>query len=1069
MIQSLKLYSTRNPCHRHSGLELQLSDHYRDTICIRSPRRAPNLSSNPPQVNNVLSGESLSSQASSQLIESVLIGGGKITTWRAGGKIRCWSRMKFFNRIKAVARQIQETLQIPAGETVALSFPHVDLDFITAFFGCLMAGVNVISVAQPDHSTKGEMIQFKSLGVQCVLTTSFLAKSSGKKDEGKRFNLWQSIKVTTPSKTQPPSKWRVDPSRVSSGKLLMFRRSAGQITTITTTQESLSAQLNLMAHTTGLNSNSRVLSLESHSNEFLVTGVLLPLFVGCELFILPPNLAKQSPEVWCRIADRQGISDIFCRAREFSWASATDLAFQCDLTNLKAINLIDGRQPTCLNYAVSACYKIRRRISIEPEAIFGIIWSDTAGFLGRIKSANPTNSGFSSTALLVDRLMLQSGLIELHQEPSPKCILFPGYLEISPELQLICAKTENNSEGEKKVIPCFQNDVGNIWVRSDALKDKYLANLPSLSDNTFNVSISGVPGTWVDTGLIGAQVDDKVFIISSAEEHFPVAAADIDASSNISIMPIQWDLLATIITADKTAMIFRQRCHVYTVRIASSFKLVISAELSSDSFSDEQISGLVDSFVDGLVQLHGISPFSISLHAPFSLPQNPDGTLDCSLIESKFSSGDLDSIYCLSLPWRTLETSLPSSIAPGCVVGAAGMVCGAVISGTELSYACGRLLPEKTGQIETLAQRLATRVKQSSDVPDEHPLIDVFGSKEFSKAFEKGIRPKGLRLTAPELHKMSTRISIVLGKHEVAHGDLVLVAYSCPIRLLCAIYGCWYRGAVPVPVRAGSEHFGTFKVIAQESKACFAMVSSKKVYSQVVEAIPHLQLVEVENPSKMDSLTNTSLARIPYCPPTLELQCLLDFTVTNVGSLVGRQFTWKNILRLSQSLKDQTEVYPGRELDMAVDSMQGFGLFTLISLPVHSGCSLVWHKTLEIEKNVSEWIKNTIPHARDVFIGAALAKKIQWVQQKNIASAKLGNVRSFNGKRQSTNVLEIKKIFSCFSKCSSGRRSSLACLKASRDSRTQLGFARGKLINLICRIFAEKKGRRAFFCIWFQI
>lgn len=303
---------------------------------------------------------------------------------------------------------------------------------------------------------------------------------------------------------------------------------------------------------------------------------------------------------------------------------------------------------------------------------------------------------------------------------------------------------------------------------------------------------------------------------------------------------------------------------------------------------------------------------------------------------------------------------------------------------------------KKTGQIETLAQRLASRVKQSSEVSDEHPLIDVFGSKEFSKAFEKGIRPKGLRLTAPELHKMSTRISIVLGKHEVAHGDLVLVAYSCPIRLLCAIYGCWYRGAVPVPVRAGSEHFGTFKVIAQESKSCFAMVSSKKSYSQVVEAIPHLQLVEVENPSKMDSLTNTSLARIPYCPPTLELQCLLDFTVTNVGSLIGRQFTWKNILRLSQSLKDQTEVYPGRELDMAVDPMQGFGLFTLISLPVHSGCSLVWHKTLEIEKNVGEWIKNTIPHARDVFIGAALAKKIQWVEQKNISTAKLSNVRSFN-------------------------------------------------------------------------
>ena len=37
---------------------------------------------------------------------------------------------------------------------------------------------------------------------------------------------------------------------------------------------------------------------------------------------------------------------------------------------------------------------------------------------------------------------------------------------------------------------------------------------------------------------------------------------------------------------------------------------------------------------------------------------------------------------------------MSKAIAPGCVVGAAGMVCGSVISGTELSYTAGLTLPE---------------------------------------------------------------------------------------------------------------------------------------------------------------------------------------------------------------------------------------------------------------------------------------------------------------------------------------------------------------------------------------
>ena len=76
----------------------------------------------------------------------------------------------------------------------------------------------------------------------------------------------------------------------------------------------------------------------------------------------------------------------------------------------------------------------------------------------------------------------------------------------------------------------------------------------------------------------------------------------------------------------------------------------------------------------------------------------------------------------------------------------------------------------------------------------------------------------------------------------------------------------------------------------------------------------------------MDSISFQSLSRMPYQPPTNELRCLIDCFVTPVGGLIARQYSWKNVLAISQALKDQLEVYPGREIDLALDYTYGSGM-----------------------------------------------------------------------------------------------------------------------------------------------
>ena len=98
--------------------------------------------------------------------------------------------------------------------------------------------------------------------------------------------------------------------------------------------------------------------------------------------------------------------------------------------------------------------------------------------------------------------------------------------------------------------------------------------------------------------------------------------------------------------------------------------------------------------------------------------------------------------------------------------------------------------------------------------------------------------------------------------------------------------------------------------------------AKKSIQNLIPKSVP---IIEVENPHKMDSISFQSLSRVPYQPPTLELRCLVDAYISPVGGLIARQFSWKNILSIGQSLKDQMEVYPGREIDIALDFTYGTG------------------------------------------------------------------------------------------------------------------------------------------------
>ena len=301
--------------------ERPLNEYYQETLRRSSPsKRRLKISQSTIKSGStiedpisVLTGSETENGTPRSLIESIMTGIGKVTTWRTGsGKIRTWSRQKLIDRCRAIAKQLQDTLHLGPGSTVGLCFPGGDLDGIASLIGCFLAGINALPLTQPHLAPPGVKYQLSSLNVKYILTTASLVKSSARKDEKEKWASWAGIKILKASKSVPSAKWRWEPGRIDQGHLLMVKTEvkSNDVLLVQTSQSSLASQLVALSASLELKSGEKVLALESPSSSFIINGTLLPLYLGCDLFILPAQVTKQSPEVWPRIVEKHNIQEL---------------------------------------------------------------------------------------------------------------------------------------------------------------------------------------------------------------------------------------------------------------------------------------------------------------------------------------------------------------------------------------------------------------------------------------------------------------------------------------------------------------------------------------------------------------------------------------------------------------------------------------------------------------------------------------------------------------------------------------------------------------------------------------
>ena len=124
-------------------------------------------------------------------------------------------------------------------------------------------------------------------------------------------------------------------------------------------------------------------------------------------------------------------------------------------------------------------------------------------------------------------------------------------------------------------------------------------------------------------------------------------------------------------------------------------------------------------------------------------------------------------------------------------------------------------------------------------------------------------------------------------------GDHVALLYPPGLDLIAAVYGCFYVGLIPVPIRPPNPNnmlttLPTVKMIVQVSKSVAVLTNTQLI--KLLRSKDALHIIDSKVWPPMINTDDLIRRRSSFkyrTPPTPEMLAYLDFSVSTTGMLAG--------------------------------------------------------------------------------------------------------------------------------------------------------------------------------------
>ena len=520
-------------------------------------------------------------------------------------------------KAKAIAALLQSRTK--QGDRVLLLYPP-GLDFITAFFGCMYAGVVAVPAYPPKPNRKLSRLQgiVRDADASLILTTtSLLLKIEGqlKQLETDRLHWLTSDDI----ELERQEDWKQ--VAIADDDLAFLQYTSGSTGTpkgVMVTHANLLHNSKLVYQAYGHSSNSQgVIWLPAYHDMGLIGGVLQPLYGDFPVTLMSPLDFLQKPMRWLQAVSRYRATTSggpnFAYELACSKVKPEQLA-ELDLSNWSVA--FTGAEPirgsTLDRFAATFAPCGFRREAFYP--CYGMA-ETTLIVTGGLKSAAPAIQR-------IDPLALEQQRIEIpkNNEPSRQIV---GCGKAAPGLKIAIADPHTGNSLQER-------QVGEIWVAGTSVTKGYWQK-PEATQASFAAYLTDTgQGPFLRTGDLGFLLDGELFVTGRIK--------DIIIIRGQNYYPQDIEL-----TVEKSHPALKINSGAaFAVDYRDSERLVVVQEVKRTYLRQLDTKAVVTSINRAIAAEHNLQTYATVLVKTGSIPKTSSGKIQRYACKAEFIAGSLN-------------------------------------------------------------------------------------------------------------------------------------------------------------------------------------------------------------------------------------------------------------------------------------------------------------------------------------------------------------------------------------------------------------------------------------------
>lgn len=520
------------------------------------------------------------------------------------------------------AKSIAASLKalVPQGSRALLLYPQ-GLDFISAFLGCLYAGIIAVPVYPPKSNQKMARLEsiIKDSTPHILLTTSFLLENIKNKLTDV-LDLSDIQWLTTDSvNISEASNWILP--NISNDSLALLQYTSGSTGVpkgVMISHENIIYNSSYMQEAGNITQRDISVSwLPTFHDMGLIFGVIQPLYTGFLGVIMPPESFLQKPVLWLEAITKY--HGTISGGPNFGYNLCTQ---KVSIEEYQSLDLHGWR------IAYSGSEPIRKKTLEE--------------FSDKFKK-----SGFQSHYFYPCYGMAEATLMISGCSPNNEPVYFKAELEALERGSAVEVDLDNKNSKQivgcghawldtdirivdpNNLTQCLDNQVGEVWVHSASVAQGYW-NQEENTVKTFQAELVETGNKkFLRTGDLGFMSNGELFITSRLKDliiiwgrnHYP---QDIEYSVQQSHTALRLDCGAA-----------------FAIEVDDQEKLVIVQEIERTFLRNLNVEEVVSAIRESVSLNHDLQVYAIALIKPASIPKTSSGKIQRYACRQKFLQSDL--------------------------------------------------------------------------------------------------------------------------------------------------------------------------------------------------------------------------------------------------------------------------------------------------------------------------------------------------------------------------------------------------------------------------------------------